>query len=99
MTFEPAGNFLFIAAKKYNLEPQALAGIVCERMRKFITQEFPEFVQSWEPIKFDSGELTIQVSDAAAGAALFLHTHEIMETFSEKEILSPIEQILIVRRT
>lgn len=99
MAFEPAGNFLFIAAKKYNLEPQAVAGVVCERVRKFIVQEFAEFSQSWEPTKFDSGALTIQVSDAAAGSALFLRTHEMMTLLEEKELPETIEQILIVRRT
>ncbi len=99
MSFEPAGNFLFIAAKKYNLESQAIAGIICECVRKFIVQEFSEFSQTWEPIKFDSGALTIQVSDAAAGSALFLRTYEIMELLALQELPAVVEQILIVRRT
>ncbi len=99
MSFEPAGNFLFIAAKKYNLEPQAIAGIICESARKFIVQDFPEFSESWQPVKFDSGALTIQVSDAAAGSALFLRTHEIMTLLKEKKLPEGVEQILIVRRT
>ncbi len=97
MTFEPAGNFLFAAAKKYNLESQALAGIICERVRTFFIQEFSEFSHGWEPIKFDSGELTIQVSDAAAGSALFLRTHEIMEQLEKQELPAKIDQILIAR--
>ncbi len=97
MAFEPAGNFLFTAARKYNLEPQALAGIVCERVRKFFVQKFPEFSNSWEPIKFESGELSVRVSDAAAGSALFLHTHEIMEVLKDEDLPASIEQILIVR--
>lgn len=97
MAFEPAGNFLFIAAKKYNLEPQALAGIVCVRVRKFFVQKFPEFSSVWKPIKFDSGELTIQVSDAASGSALFLRTHEIVEMLEQEEFPAKIDQILIKR--
>lgn len=99
MTFEPAGNFLFIAAKKYNIEPQALAGLLCERVRKFIDQKFPECKECWEPIKFDSGELSIRVSDAAASSALFLKTHEIVELLREESLPAEVEQILIVRRT
>lgn len=99
MTFEPAENFLFMAAKKYNLEPQALAGLICERVRKFIVQDFPEFKHSWEPIKFDSGELSISVTDAAASSALFLKTHDIVERLKEKSLPAEVEQILIVRRT
>ena len=99
MAFEPAGNFLFIAAKKYDLEPQALAGLLCERVRKFIDQEFSEFSSVWDPIKFDSGELTICVSDAAASSALFLKTHEIVEQLRQESLPAEVEQILIVRRT
>ena len=97
MTFEPAGNFLFAAARKYKLEPQARAGMICERVRKFIVQEFSEFSRGWEPVKFEAGALTIQVSDAAAGSALFLRTHEIMELLEQKDLPAKIEQILIVR--
>jgi hypothetical protein len=99
MAFEPAGNFLFIAAKKYDLEPQALAGLLCERVRKFIDQEFFEFKDCWEPIKFDSGELSISVSDAAASSALFLKTHDIVERLKGESLPAEVEQILIVRRT
>ena len=99
MVFESAGNFLFIAAKKYNLEPQALAGLMCERVRKFIVQDFPEFKYVWEPIKFDSGELSISVTDAAASSALFLKTHEIVERLRKESLPAEVEQILIVRRT
>jgi hypothetical protein len=98
MAFEPAGKFLFTAARKYNLEPQALAGIVCERVRNFFVQEFSEFSICWEPIKFDSGSLTIKVSDAAAGSALFLRTHEIMEQLAQHELPAKINQILIARK-
>ena len=97
MAFEPAGNFLFAAARKYNLEPQALAGMICERVRKFIVQNFLEFSKSWEPIKFEAGALTIKVSDAAAGSALFLRTHEIMESLQKEDLPAKIEQILIAR--
>lgn len=99
MTFEPAGNFLFIAAKKYNLEPQALAGLLCERVNKFIDQEFSEFSAVWEAVKFDSGELTIRVSDAAASSALFLRTHDIVDRLESESLPAQVEQILIVRRT
>lgn len=99
MTFEPAGNFLFIAAKKYNLEPQALAGLLCERVSKFIDQEFKEFSGAWVPTKFDSGELTICVSDAAASSALFLRTHEIIDRLESEDLPARVEQILIMRRT
>ncbi len=99
MAFEPAGNFLFMAAKKYNLEPQALAGIVCERVRNFFVQEFIEFSESWEPIKFEAGSLTVHVSDAAAGSALFLRTHEIMDLLKHQKLPATVEQIFIVRGT
>lgn len=99
MTFEPAGNFLFMAAKKYKLEPQAVAGLLCERVRKFIVQSFPEYKDSWEPVKFDSGALSISVTDAAASSALFLKTHEIIEKLSDESLPEKVEQILIVRRT
>ncbi len=99
MTFEVAGNFLFAAAKKYNLDQQALAGLICERVRKLFIQEFAEFASLWEPVKFQEGKLSIKVTDSAASSALFMRTFEILEALQQQNLPVAVNEILIVRNS
>lgn len=99
MAFESAGNFLFAAAKKYSLDKQALAGLLCARVRKIIAQEFSEFAELWEPVKFQHGKLSIKVTDAAASSALFMRTFEVIELLRTKELPAEVHEILIVRNS
>jgi len=99
MAFESAGNFLFAAAKKYKLDKQALAGLLCVRVRKFFAQEYPEFAESWEPVKFQHGKLSIKVTDAASSSALFMRTFEIVEGLHSQKLPARVNEILIVRNS
>jgi hypothetical protein len=39
MTFEPIGNFIFVATKQHNLDKQAVAGLTCQKSRKILRRE------------------------------------------------------------
>ncbi len=99
MAFQSAGDFLFLAAKKYKLDKQALAGMLCARVRKFFAQEYSEFAEAWEPVKFQHGKLSIKVTDAAASSALFMRTFELVEQFQDLELPAQVNEILIVRNS
>jgi hypothetical protein len=94
MSFEKAGNFLFVAADKYKLGHQAKASLVCERTRKTIAQHYPRFVDYWEPIRSENGILTIQALDAAA-AELFIRSHELLEHLQKVDFPEKITEIRI----
>lgn len=98
MSFDHASDFLLLAAKKYKLSDQAKGSWICEKVRKIIVQEYPDFSPLWEPKKFESGELSIRVKNSAAGSELFLRTHELLDFFSTEDFPQKIEQIHIVRR-
>lgn len=99
MAFESAGNFLFAAAKKYKLDKQALAGLLCEKVRKIFIQEYPQFASAWEPVKFQHGKLSIKVTDASASSALFMRTFEVIEILREHNLPANVNEILIVRNS
>ena len=79
MTFQPAGDFLLTAAKKYQLKDQALGALVCEKFRKFLSNHYPHQTEQWLPQKFSAGKLSVQTSNAASRSALFLETHHLLE--------------------
>ncbi len=99
MSFEKAGDFLFLAAQKYKLGHQAQASLVCERMRSFFVSEFPEFAEVWLPDKFRDGVLFVRVQNSAAASALFLKTYEILEVVRNMDWPDNvcIDEIRIVR--
>ena len=97
MSFRKAGDFLFLAAKKYNLSDQALAALICERVRKLFLESFSEFASLWMPCKFCDGVLYVEVKNAAASSELFLRTHELLDILSTKDLPEKIRDIRIVR--
>jgi len=97
MAFQKAGELLSIAASKYKLSAQVSSSIVCERARKILIKKFPDFKNLWNPIKFESGKLSIKTSDSSARSALFMRTHEIMEEFEKTEFPEKITEIVIAR--
>ena len=97
MTFQKAGELLLIAARKYKLSDQVSSSIVCERARKILIKKFTDFENLWHPTKFESGKLSIAVSDSSARSALFMRTHEILEEFEKVEFPEKIVEIVIAR--
>lgn len=98
MGFESAGKFMFTAAKKYKLDKSAIAGIICERARNTIRTHFPEFCEGWNVTKFEHGKLTINAENSAAGSALFMQTHELVELMNKQDLPKKIEHIVIGRK-
>ncbi len=98
MPFQPAKDFLITAAKKYNLHRQAGASLVCERVRKIFSDQYPAFKELWTPTKFENGNLVIEVTDSAASSELYLRTMELGELFEQDEALSSVEDVRIVRK-
>lgn len=98
MPFEPAGNFLFTAAKKYKLSDQVKASIICERVRKIFQESYHEFIDLWEPEKFEHNTLSISVANSTASSELFMRTHELIERFAKNDLPAKIETIKIRRQ-
>ena len=98
MSFEPAGNFLFIAAQKYKLSDQVKASVICERVRKIFREIYSEFANHWEPEKFEHGILSISAANSTASSELFMRTHELLEVFEKNSFPVKIEEIRIVRK-
>ncbi len=100
MTFELAGNFISLAARKYGLSTQVSASIICERAKKILLEHFPNTVKDWDPTKFENGKLTIGVTNSSASAELFMQTHEILDIFEESNLPNntKINEILISRQ-
>ncbi len=98
MTFQPAKDFLLLAAQKYGLRRQARAGLVCERVKQIFEAKYPNFVGVWVPTKFENGNLFIEVADSAASSALFLRTHELAEIFETDEALREVQDVRIMRK-
>lgn len=96
--FEPAKDFMFLAARKYNLEPQALGALVCERARQLIAKEYPNFVEEWIPQKFQKNTLTIRAKSAASSSALFMQTHDLLECLKNENLPVSVSQISIVKK-
>lgn len=97
MGFEMAGNFLGLAAKKYNLDRQARAGLVCERARQVIHKNFPNFSEHWQPAQFVNGVLSIHVVDSAASTELFLKTFELLQLLAQESMPHLVREIQIRR--
>ena len=93
--FEPAKNFMFQAAKKYNLESQALGSLVCEKARYLINNEYSDFTEEWAPQKFEAGKLTIRTKSASGSSALFMQTHQFMEHLNECDLPASVTEIQI----
>lgn len=98
MAFDRAGEFLFVAAKKYGLHRQVASGICLTKVRDIIGAKFPHFVEFWEPKKFEHGKLTIATSNAAASSELFMRTHELLEIFEGEDFPQKIKEIAIVKK-
>ncbi len=98
MTFEPIKDFLLIAAQKYGLHRQALGSLVCERVRNIFKDQYPDFATAWVPTKFENGNLFIEVTDSAAGSALFLRTMELGEIFENDDVLKEVQDVRIIRQ-
>ncbi len=97
MSFDKAGDFLLIAAKKYKLQRQVGASIVKQRIREIFKTEYAEFVELWDPKKLEYGILTIAAKNSTASAELFLRTHEILELLTTHEFPEKVKEIRIVR--
>lgn len=95
MAFEPAGSFIFTAAKKYNLHKQAASGLVLENVRKIFRSYYQEYAAFWEPQKFENGKLSISTTNAAASSVLFMKTHEIIERINKADLPQKIKEINI----
>ncbi len=99
MTFEKASAFLFIAAKKYNLHHQVASGICLVKVQKIFKEHCPNFVEFWEPQKFEHGKLTVSAKNSAASSELFMRTHELLEKFETVDFPQKIREICIVRKS
>lgn len=93
--FEPAKNFMFLAARKYNLEPQALGALMCEKARGLIKKEFSSFKSEWQPQKYEAGTLTIKTISAAGSSALYMQTHHFLEALNAEELPEEVKIIKI----
>ncbi len=97
MSFDKAGNFLLLAAKKYKLGDQVTASIIRERIRNIFKENYRQFADLWNPQKFENGILTIACKNAAASSELFLRTNELLEIFATYDFPEKITEIRIVK--
>lgn len=98
MTFQPAGEFLFLAAKKYNLDKQVAAGIGIERIEAYIEQSYPLLAEHCHVTKIEHGKMTIEVNSSAAKSDLFMRTHEILMGLDTLDLPQKIKDISIVNK-
>ena len=96
MSFAKVTDFLSIVTRKYGLERQASACLVCNRARKVILEKYSEFSKDWIPTKFEDGVLFVSVSNSASSSELFLETHNMLEVFLESN-LENVRDLRIVR--
>jgi len=97
MSFEKAEKFLLCAAQKYNIKPQAVAALVCKRAKNIFFDHFSEFVEFWDPIKFENQKLTIATNNSAAASELFLRTNEILDLLKNIDLPEQVLEICIRR--
>ena len=98
MSFCKAGDFVFLAAQKYKLSDQALAALVCERVRKVFLESFSEFALLWVPQKFCDGVLYVEAQNSSASSELFLRTHELLEILGSQDLPEKVVDVRIVRK-
>ena len=96
MAFEPAGDFLLVAAQKYKLKDQAAGALVCEKIRRFFSEHYPSNAPAWIPQKYLDRVLFVKVGSAAARSALFLETHAMLERIKDQR-LADITEIRIIK--
>lgn len=97
MPFEPAGSFIFTAAKKYNLHKQAASGLVLESVRRVFEDSYLEYSSFWQPQKFENGKLSIHTKNSAASSVLFMKTHEIIEKLNQNDLPQKVREINIIK--
>lgn len=95
MTFEPAGQFIFTAAKKYNLHKQAASGILIQKVRRSINELYPQYAKAWIPRKFENGKLSIETTSASASSTLFMKTHSLIERINQEDLPQKVIEISI----
>ncbi len=98
MSFEPAGKFIFTAAKKYNLHKQAASGLLIQRVNRCIEELYPEYLNIWVPQKFKNGKLTIKTANASASSALFMKTHMLIKRINQEDLPQKVLEISIQRK-
>ncbi len=94
--FEPAKNFVFTATSKYKLDDVALGSLICENVRRLIAQDYPSFSESWTPLKFKAGSLTIRAT-GSSGAELFMQTQTLLLKIQSLDLPKSVQQIKIVK--
>lgn len=96
--FQPAGDFIQDAAKKFGLAPQAQSIDILTQVKQIIQNQYPEMTQNWHPQKFQNNTLTIAVKDAASSATLFMHSQELKNIIQQKNPQLSIKEIVIGRK-
>jgi len=97
MGFSSAKDFIFLAAKKYNLDNHAVAALICEKTRQIIAKNFPQYAELWEPQKFVAGKLSISAKNSAASSELFLKTNQLLDFLLDEDLPQKVEVIMIVK--
>ncbi len=97
MGFSSAKDFLFLAAKKYKLDNQAVAALICEKTRQIIAKNFPQYTELWQPVKFSNGKLSISAKNSAASSELFLKTNQILDFLNEEDLPKIVQYIGIIK--
>ena len=97
MGFSIAKDFIFLAAKKYKLNDQAIAALICEKTRQIIAKNFPQYTKIWEPKKFIDGKLSISAKNSAASSELFLKTNQILDFLIEEDLPKKVQFIGIMK--
>jgi len=95
--FEPIGNLVVRAAKVSGLQKQTVAGIVVERAKKKLAEEFAKESKYWTPKKYVEKTLYIKVKNSSSAAALYLSKEAVMEHFQKDEVLEVVKGIEIMR--
>jgi len=95
MSFDAAGSLLTLATNKYNLTRQANAALTCTRVNNFFVQNYKNQAPQWKAEKFESGKLSIRVTNSAASSELFMRTHEILEGLKSQDLPEEVREIQI----
>jgi len=87
---------MFTATSKYKLDDVAMGALICERTRRLIAADYPNFSALWAPLKFKSGSLTIR-AQGSSGAELFMQTQTLLLKIQALDLPEKVEHIKIVK--
>ncbi len=98
MAFSKIGTSVFSAPKKYNLQTQAIASLVCYRTQTIFINEYPELLGNVQISSFSDGILSIIVIDATTASLIFMRKEILLKLLADMDLPVKINDIQIKRK-